>query len=276
MLLNTPWDVGEAFTCSVIQLFSFSAFRHHDHMWRMIFVLSLLFSSFDAQLAQGETNEAEDTSAGLPKEYSDYLIASKTLSPDRNFAVIYPKTELCPDEPKKGSENRCKDYLVSLQPFQVLTVLDTKYPEFQNKNNGGMSAVWLKNGSAVLVTLDSKWGPGDIFLCEIHDGKLSRSTNLLKKVHDLLVPDFKKARAGRYNEYFDFVFESGEDEVPVCEFADSTHVRIRAAATTEPKGIAGEKAWDGAVDATWDIPSAKFSSQKVTRKFAGIRKESDL
>ena len=62
----------------------------------------------------------------------------------------------------------------------------------------------------------------------------------------------------------------------MCEFADSTHVRIRATATTEPKGIAGEKAWDGVVEATWDIPSATFTSQRVKRKFAGTRKESDL
>jgi hypothetical protein len=41
-------------------------------------------------------------------------------------------------------------------------------------------------------------------------------------------------------------------------------------------GIAGEKACDGVVEANWNIPDAKFTSQKVTRKFAGIRKESDL
>ena len=240
-------------------------------MSRIILTLCLVFSSLGILFAQEESTEVADTSAGLPKEYADYLVASKTLSPDKKFAVIYPKTELCPE----GFGDRCKDYLVALQPFQILTVLDTKYPEFEHKNRGGMSATWLKDGSAVLVTIDSRGGAGDTFLCEIRDGKLSRSTNLLKKVHDLLAPDFKKARVERYNDNFDFVFES-EDDAPVCEFADSTHVRIRATATTEPKGIAGEKAWDGAVKATWDIPSAMFTSQKVTRKFAGIRKESDL
>ena len=243
-------------------------------MGRTIFTAALIFIGLSNLLAQEESNEGKDTSAGLPNEYTDYLIASNTLSPDKKFAVIYPKTELCPDEPKKGSEDRCKDYLVALQPFRVLTVLDTKWPEFEHKNRGGMSATWLKDGSAVLVTLDSRWGPGDIFLYEIHDGKVSRSTNLLKKVHDLLEPDYKKARLGRYNDYFDFVFES-EDEVPVCEFADSTHLRIRGTATTDPKQIPGEKAWDGTVEATWDIPSANFTLQKVTRKFAGIRKETN-
>jgi hypothetical protein len=256
----------------LFQLFSFSLFHQDDHMSRIILTICLVFSSLGTLFAQEESTEVADTSAGLPKEYADYLVASKTLSPDKKFAVIYPKTELCPE----GSGDRCKDYLVALQPFQVLTVLDTKWPEFEHKNRGGMSASWLKDGSAVLVTVDSRWGPGDIFLYEIGDGKLSRSTNLLKKVHDLLAPDYKKARVGRYNDNFDFVFETEDYDHPMCEFADSTHVRIRATATTEPKGIAGDKAWDGAVEAIWDIPNAKFASQKVTRKFAGVRKESDL
>jgi hypothetical protein len=255
----------------LFHLVSFSLPRQGHHMSRIIVTICLVFSSLGTLFAQEESAQVADTSAGLPKEYADYLVASKTLSPDKKFAVIYPKTELCPE----GSGDRCKDYLVALQPFQVLTVLDTKWPEFEHKNRGGMSATWLKDGSAVLVTIDSRWGPGDIFLYEIRDAKLGRSTNLLKQVHDLLMPDYKKARVGRYNDNFDFVFETEDYDHPMCEFADPTHVRIQATATTEPKGIAGQKAWDGVVEAIWDIPNAKFTSQKVTRKFAGVRKESE-
>lgn len=241
----------------------------------MICTPALVFIGLGTLLAQENVNDSSgDTSAGLPKAYADYLIASNTLSSDKKFAVIYPKVELCQEEAKKGSTDRCQDYLVELQPFQVLTRLETKWPEFQNKNHGGMSASWSKDGSAVLVTLDSKWGPGDILLYEIHDGKLSRSTNLLQKVHDLLLPEYRKAKGARYNDYFDFIFDTG-DEVPLCQFADSTHVRIRGTATTDPKDIAGEKAWDGKVEATWDIPRAGFTSHKVTTTFAGVRKGDD-
>jgi hypothetical protein len=233
-------------------------------MWRTIFAGALVFIGWAALFAQEESNEGEDTSVGLPKEYADYFVAANTLSPDKKFAVIYPLADLCDEEPKKSSENRCQDYLVALQPFQVLTKLETKWPQFKNKNHGGMNASWSKDGSAVLVTLDSKWGPGDIFLYELRNGKLERSTNLLQKVHDLLVPDYKKAKASRYNDYFDFIFDT-EEGISVCEFADLTHVRIRGTATTDPKGMPDEKAWNGKVEATWDIPSAKFISQKVTR-----------
>jgi hypothetical protein len=43
-------------------------------------------------------------------------------------------------------------------------------------------------------------------------------------------------------------------------------------ATTDPKETPGRKEWDGTAEATWDIPKAEFTSQKVTRKFAGVRK----
>ncbi len=242
-------------------------------MLRTTLAIASVFICLSTLLAQEDSTQAEDTSAGLPEQYADFLIASASLSPDKKIAVIYPKMTVCTDEPENGTENRCKDYLVALQPFQILTALETKWPDFQNKNHGGMTVVWSKDGTAVLVTLDSKWGPGDIFLYEIRDGKLTRSTNLLGKVDALLVPDFKKSKADPYNDNFDFTFVV--EETPLCQFADSTHVRIRGTATTDPKDIPGIKAWDGAVEATWDIPQAKFTSQKVTRKFAGVRKGSD-
>jgi hypothetical protein len=34
----------------------------------------------------------------------------------------------------------------------------------------------------------------------------------------------------------------------------------------------GIKAWEGEVEATWDISQAKFTAQKVKREFAGARK----
>jgi hypothetical protein len=51
-------------------------------------------------------------------------------------------------------------------------------------------------------------------------------------------------------------------------------MRLRIMATTDPKETPGRKEWDGTAEATWDIPKAEFTSQKVTRKFAGVRKDS--
>jgi hypothetical protein len=236
-------------------------------MKRAIVITALLLLSFSFSFGQ---EEDEDSSTGLPDEYSDYLIASKTLSPDKKIAVIYPTSDLC-DDPKPGPANRCQDYLVAFEPFRILTKLETQWPFFKNESHGGLSAEWSKDGAAVLVTLDRKWGPGDIFLYEIHDGKLTRATNLLRKVHDLLVPDYKKSKAPRYNDYFDFIFDT-EDNTPVCEFIDAGHVRIRGNATNDPKSSERHN-WTASVEATWDIAQAKFTSQKVKRGYANWQKD---
>jgi hypothetical protein len=120
-----------------------------------------------------------------------------------------------------------------------------------------------------LVTLDGKWGPHDIFLVEFRDGKLSRMTNILAKAHDLLLPDFRKAKPERYNEYFDFIFES-EDE-PICELVGAKQVKIEGNATNDPKGLSRHK-WSAQVKAVWDIPQAKFISTKIS---AQMRKKSE-
>lgn len=124
-----------------------------------------------------------------------------------------------------------------------------------------------------MITLDIKWGPGDIFVVELKDGKVTRTTNLLAKMHAALVSDYKKAKAAPYNDVYDFVFETGED--PICELNDSGRVKINARATTDPNGARDARVWDGRIEATWEIRTAKFTAQKVTRKFAGKRKHEE-
>jgi hypothetical protein len=200
-----------------------------------------------------------DSSTGLPDKYAkDYLVASSTLSPDKKFAVIYPTRDDA--EFPEG-----KNYVVSLKPFVIVGKLDTKSPYFKNESHGGLSADWSDDSSVALVTLDGKWGPNGIFLVEFRDNKLNRTTNILAKTHDLLLPDYRKAKPERYNEYFDFIFES-ENE-PICKLDGVKQVRIEAHATTDPKGLSRRK-WSAQVKAVWDIPKAKFIEQKITRSTA--------
>lgn len=236
-------------------------------MWSRILLVAASCVIGALGLMAAENGPETDSSVALPKEYGGkYLLAASTLSPDKKIGVIYPKTELC----EEGSEKECKDFLVQLEPFKILATLETESPHFQNKNHGGIHAEWTSDSFAMLLTLESKWGPGDIFLFEFKDGQLARSTNLLRKIHGLLEPDYRKAMRARSNEELGFVFEGGDE--PVVQLKGST-VKIHAAATTDPKHIPGVKAWDGQVEAVWDIPTAKFTSQKVKRLFAGVRKD---
>jgi hypothetical protein len=238
----------------------------------LVAIIACAMSSGPSILAADEEPEApgEDSSAGLPDQYArNYLIAHSTISPDKKFAVIYPTLEVEEAADDANHPDRIKDYIVALQPFAVLGELQTKYPYFQNESNGGLSAEWSDDSSVALITLDGKWGPRDIFLVEFRDGKLSRMINILAKAHDLLLPDFRKAKPERYNEYFDFIFER-EDE-PICKLDGTQQVRIDGHATNDPKGLSGHK-WSAQLKAVWNIAKAKFTEQKITRTTA---KESD-
>lgn len=201
----------------------------------------------------------EDSAEGLPESYAkNYLVARSTISPDEKFAVIYPTLEF-------SESKEAKDFLVALNPFRMLAPLPTKYPYFQNESHGGVGADWASDGRAALITLDSKWGPGDVFLVELSGGEVKRITNLLEKVRELLKPKFRatKPKPEAYNDVVDFIFE--EEEGGACNFEGKGVVKIYTRATNDPKGMS-KRAWRVLVKAEWDIAQAKFTSQKVTPK----------
>lgn len=224
-------------------------------------------------VAADEEPEAagEDSSAGLPDEYAkNYLVAASTVSPDKKFAVIYPTLEA--EEAAEGAKHpeRIKDYIVALQPFTVLGELQTKYPYFQNQNHGRISAEWSDDSSVALITLDGKWGPREVFLVELNDGRLSRITNILRKAHDLLLPNYRKAKAERYNDNFDFIFV----EDTTFKLEGTRRVLIDGSVETSPNITddvlrPSERAWRGHVEAVWDIAQTKVTSKEVS---GGLRK----
>ena len=78
-------------------------------------------------------------------------------------------------------------------------------------------------------------GPDDLVLLEFRDGKLARTTNVLTKAHDLLLPDYRKSKAEPYNDNFDFIFD--DEEGPVFKLDGAHRVVIDGDAVTDPKGI---------------------------------------
>jgi hypothetical protein len=199
----------------------------------------------------------EDSAAGLPDNYAkNYLVARSTMSPDKNFVVIYPTVDF-------SDAKEAKDFLVVLKPFRILAPLPTKYPYFQHESHGGIGADWLNDGSAALITLESKWGPGDVFLVEFSGGAVKRITSLLDKVSELLRPKFRAAKPEQeaYNDNYDFIFE--QEEGKACSFEGNRLVKIDTKANNDPKGMS-KHPWRFLVKAEWDIAQAKFTSQKIT------------
>jgi hypothetical protein len=231
-----------------------------------VVIIAFAMTGIFSVLAANEESEAagEDSPAGLPEQYAkDYLIAASTISPDKKFAVIYPTLKADEAAENANHPESIKNYVVALQPFTVLGELPTKYPSFQNESHGGLSAEWSDDSSVALVTLDGKWGPHDVFLLEFRDGKLARTTNVLAKAHDLLLPSYRKSKAEPYNDIFDFIFD-GEDG-PVFKLDGASRVIIDGDAVTDPKGIS-EHRWSAHLKAVWDVSQGKFKSQKITRR----------
>jgi tetratricopeptide (TPR) repeat protein len=212
-------------------------------------------------LAADEGSEPEpeaDSSAGLPEKYAkDYLIARSTISPDKKLAVIYPNEAMG----EAANEEEIKNYLVSLEPFVILRSLDTTRPYFEHESHGGLSAEWSDDSSVGLITLEAKWGPGDVLLVEFRDGKLVRMTNMLRKAHDLLLPIYRKAKAERYNDGLDFVFT--EDASFTLDGANRVVIESQVDTTPNDLGLSA-RAWRGYVAAIWEIAQAKFTSTKVS------------
>jgi sugar lactone lactonase YvrE len=202
-----------------------------------------------------EAEEAEsepDSSAGLPEKYAkNYLIARSTISPNKKFAVIYPT-----DDYYQSADN-AKDYLVTLKPFSILGALQAEEPYFQHQSNGGIRAEWSDDTSVALITLDGKWGPHDVFLVEFHNGKPSRMTNILRKAHELLPPNNRKA-----------IFI--EDEDTTFQLEGTSRVAINASVQTSPNDLGlSPDAWNGHVEATWDVKQGKFTSKEVSGRRRG-------
>jgi streptogramin lyase len=202
-----------------------------------------------------EEEEAEsetDSSAGLPAKYAkNYLIARSTISPNKKFAVIYPT-----DDYYQSADN-AKDYLVTLQPFSILGALQAEEPYFQHQSHGGISAEWSDDSSVALITLDGKWGPHNVFLVEFHNGKPSRMTNILRKARDLLPPNDRKA-----------IFI--EDEDTTFQLDGTGRVVINANVQTSPNDLGlSPDAWNGHVEAAWDVKQAKFTSKEVSGRERG-------
>ena len=199
-----------------------------------------------------------DVHPGYPDAFQlHYVLPKDTISPNGKFGLIFPGRAL--GETENDSVN---DFVVSLEPSEILTRLDTAYPEFEGKSNGGYEIEWSPDSSVALLTLEARWGPGEFFLIEFQEEKVGRITNLDKKIQQLLEPDFRKAKVDPFNDSTKFIYEYPESQAPFCKLEKSNLVRIDAFVTNDPHGY---NPWRARLRAVWDIRNAKFTEQHVSR-----------
>jgi hypothetical protein len=229
-------------------------------------VLSLVASSFAAKQTYDSGFEPEPP-IPFPVAYKDYQILPGTLSPDQRYAFIYPKRSRLYELAKYGL------FLAALEPFTVLSQIPLGHSNLAANAHSYYAANWAKNSSTAVFIAGSKWGPERVWVLPLRDGKVAKRIDLTAVVRQQVRPDFEKSHAQRYNEYYDFIFDS-EDRQTVIDsetFAergwdldDRGHVMIDCKCTTDPKEL-DPRGWTVRFKGKWDIATGKFVEKAFTR-----------
>lgn len=194
----------------------------------------------------------------FPAKFKDYQILPETLSPDRKYALIYPRRDVL------YSLKDSALYLVALSPFQVLTTIPQQSSNFARNAHGSYQAMWQRDSTAVLVIEGIKWGPDKVFLATIRDESVDSVNDLTQQVVDAVIQDFRKSGAEPYNEFSNFIFYSTGNDSSDWRFLNSQQIAINCVLTTDPKDIV-EHRWTIRFQAVLGISNNKLSNIKITR-----------
>ena len=192
----------------------------------------------------------------FPEQFKDYQILPDSISPDKQYALIYPKRSVLYDLKEYSL------YLVSLNPFRILTVIPMHRSNLSENAHGSYGVNWSKNSSAVVMIEGTKWGADKVFLTTIRNGNVGSITDLTEAITFQVDQDFTESKASRFNYCNDFLFY--DDESTEWNFLNNTQVQINCICTTDPLG---EKtnAWTVRFQGVWDISKGKFTSGTITR-----------
>ena len=204
--------------------------------------------------------------APFAKELRGYQILPASVSPGGRYGWIYPKRSEAQDD---------FVYLVALKPFRVLVKIPLGNASLRENAHGDYTVNWADDSSAVVMIIDSKWGPDKVLVVPIQDGKAGKVADLTAAVTKLMQPQFKRAKTEPFNEDCDFIFESewynyAEKVNGPANIHESWQpntrgqVVIACACTTDPKPDAFHS-WTMRFDGTWDIAAGRFIRRKLTR-----------
>jgi hypothetical protein len=195
---------------------------------------------------------------GYPDAFAlGYKLADDSISPDGKYAVISPNLH-------RISYELARDFLVALKPFRFVAVNEAETP-YDIRNTTFVE--WAKDNSAVVISVEGKWGPVGFTLFELQDGRVKRQTNLYAEIVRLLEPAFHKARVEPWNDLSHFNFVGGEKERGEGAHleSDGRQIRFDVDATNNPKPMEPPvKKWSGHFEGTWSIPEARWLTRKVT------------
>jgi len=211
----------------------------------------------------------------FPPAYQDYQILPGTISPNNRCAFIYPKRTRLYDLKK------CDLFFASIEPFRILSRLPLGTSNLAGNVRCYYAATWSKDASTAVFIAGSRWGPEKVSVLQLHRGHVAQQTELTAVVRKQVLADFRKSHAERYNDHYNFVFDSEDRQTAIdgdtiaergWDLDDAGHVIIDCTCTTDPKLLDPHR-WAVRFKGLWDIHSGRF----LQREFARIpRRQSDL
>ena len=225
-------------------------------LWTFVWLASAAFSSAaDESPAPVPDIEIHGPNArpGFPDAFAfGYQFADDSISPDGKYAVISPNIH-------RISYEVARDFLVALKPFRILAVNEAE-SSYDIRNTTFVE--WAKDNSAVVISVDGKWGPVGFTLFELQDGRVKRQTNLYAEIVRLLEPAYRRAKVKPWNELKHFNFDGGEG---AHLESDGRQIHFNVDATNNPKPMDPPmRTWHGHFEGTWSIPEARWVTHKVT------------
>jgi len=192
---------------------------------------------------------------GFPNPFSiGYLLRKSTLSPDKQYGVIFPKILL-------ESES---DFIVNVKTSAILAAVQVNNgvtPYFEGQNRGGLTVTWSPDSTAMLVEIDERWHPGALVVIELKEGTVYRQTDLSEQVDKLFSPAAAKHTRSKDAEVDTYdVTATTWKATP-----EGLQLQLKCEGQTNPKAFSDHSTWEGTFEAVWDLGQHKFIEHQVVQ-----------
>ena len=171
----------------------------------------------------------------------DYVVLRCTLSPDRHFGVLVPKTdELDKLEETTGAQNQ----VIDLATGNVIAVIRTRWVGATRHNHGGvLPARWSADNSLLLWQVDGKWFHDAVVLLKFSNNKLDWQADITRVAQAECLFRTRRAEPKLYALAMADNVRDGEAypdgfSIQVSVIGDiKLPLRVRATLTSDPKAL---------------------------------------
>jgi hypothetical protein len=102
-----------------------------------------------------------------------------------------------------------------------------------------------------------------VWVFQVRDGHLRKRTDLTAEVRQQVIAAFKKSRAARYNDNYNFVFDEETETLAGWKLTDNERIVIDTTCTTDPKDLDAHR-WAVRFKGSWDIAHGNFVQKEIT------------